>query len=356
LCGGATAQPVKALFFEAALAPSDMTFSAEPTGYSKLIETLRGEGMLVASMSTGEITREKLRPYQIVALHCSPERPLHNKEISALVWFVAQEGGALFIHGGAAKVINPLAEIFGISMDASNLVDSSSAMPDDATGRTFTLTNFPKNGGFQVEAVEKIGFYGGSPLILTQDAAPIAQGDEDCYSEDGFYSIGSFPPVAAVAYLGPGVVLVKSDRAMMTNGVIEQYQNMDWAKAIFGKLAAAHETSIQRDESILGLRSRVQDLEQTLLDSAEKIKKYETDLTVGYGRIEDLQTELHTATQTNSDLTAQLTTMRTNLDKANKALSTYQSSDVRKMAAIIAGAVLLITFVVGFAVGRRRKT
>ena len=355
LCGNGFAQPVKVLFFEAALSPTDMIFSAEPTGFSELVETLRAESMLIASMSAGEITREKLRPYQIVALHCSPERPLHNKEISALVWFVAQEGGALFIHGGDPKIVNPLIQIFGISMDSSNLIDSSSAMQDDLTGQTFRLTNFANNGALSIEGVETIGFYGGPPLVLTEDAAAIVQGDEDCYSQDGFYSIGSLPPVAAVAYLGPGVVLAKSDRAMLTNANLEQYQNKEWARSAFVKLAAAQKTGVQRNQSILGLRSRVKNLEENLQQSDEKTGKIETDLTVSYDRIKNLQAELQEAKQSNAELTAQVNTMQADLEGAKKSLATYESNDVRKMAAIIAGAVLLLTFAVGFVVGRRRK-
>lgn len=351
--GTAFAEPVKVLFFEAALAPTDMIFSNEPAGYSQLAQLLRGEDMLIASMSTGEITREKLTPYEIVVLHCSPERPLHNKEISALVWFVAQEGGILFINGGDSRIVNPLTEIFGITMDASNLIDSSSAMEDDATGRKFTLTNFPKNAEFNNEDIKTIGFYGGAALVLSEDAAPIVSGDEDCYSEDGLYSIDSFPPVAAVAYLGPGVVVVKSDRAMMNNQNISQYQNQQWAQMIFTRLAAAHENALKRDESIIGLQAQVSNLEQMLLNSSEKIKKHEADLEMGYKKMQNLQADLQAAKENNQDLSGQLATVQADRDKLDRSLSFYRSADVRKMAAVISAGSLIVVFLLGLVAGRR---
>jgi hypothetical protein len=353
LSGTAFGEPVKVLFFEAALAPTDMIFSNEPAGYSQLAQLLRGEDMLIASMSTGEITREKLMPYEIVVLHCSPERPLHNKEVSALVWFVAQEGGILFVNGGDSRIVNPLTEIFGVSMDASNLIDSSSAMEGDSTGRKFTLTNFSKNAEFKDDEIKTIGFYGGSALVLSEDAAPIVSGDEDCYSEDGFYSIDSFPPVAAVAYLGPGVVVVKSDRAMMNNENIQQYQNEQWAQMIFTHLAAAHENALKRDESILGLQARVGNLEKMLLNSSEKIKKHEADLELGYKKMQDLQTNLQAVKDNNEDLSGQLAAVQAERDKLNRSLSWYRSADVRKMAAVISAGSILVVFLLGLMAGRR---
>lgn len=353
VCSSAAAQSTKVLFFEAALSPTDMIFSSEPAGYAKLMELLRSEGMLIASMSAGEITREKLRPYQIVALHCSPERPLENREVSALVWFVAQEGGTLLVHGGIPRIVNPLIEIFGVTMDASNLVDLSSAMKDDASGHRFTLTQFPKNADLQVENIQKIGFYGGSPLILSKDAASIVSGDEDCYSEDGLYSIGSFPPVAAVAYMGPGVVVVKSDRSMLNNQNLEQYENRQWAKSLFSKLAAARDTSVERDESILGLRSRIHELEGSLQTSGEKIAKYENDLTVGYGKMQELQAQLEASEKDGENLHTQMNAMQSEHEKLNKALSRYKNPSVWKIAAVVVAAILIVTFLAGFTAGRR---
>ncbi|RJP24057.1 MAG: hypothetical protein C4520_05030 [Candidatus Abyssobacteria bacterium SURF_5] len=351
-CAHGFAQPAKVLFFEAALSPADMIVSAEPTGYSKLVELLKSEGMLVASMSTGEITREKLKPYEIAVLHCSPERPLQNREVSALVWFVAQEGGSLFVHGGDSRIVNPLIEIFGISMDGSNLIDPSSSMEDDASGRRLILTNFSGASGFETEGVGSIGFYGGSPLVLSQDASAILLGDEDSYSEDGFYSIGSFPPVGAVAYLGPGLVLVKSDRAMLNNEHFEEYENSKWAREAFAQLVKAHATSLERNESILGLRSHISDLEKTVSEFSEKIAKYEGDLTVGYERTKGLQAELRAVEKDNEELGLKLNTVQAERDTLSKALSRYESADVRKMVAIFVGAVLIIAFFIGFSIGR----
>ncbi|MBI4832231.1 MAG: hypothetical protein HY801_11925, partial [Candidatus Lindowbacteria bacterium] len=275
----AFAQPKKVMFFEAALAPADTTFSAEPSGYSKLAGILRGAGIQVASMSSGDISQQKLSPYDIVVLHPSPERPLKEDEVSALVWFVVQKGGAVFVNGGTDKIVNPFIEIFGVSMDSSDLVDTTSAMKESPTGRKFVLTRFPTRSGFDLGDIKSLGFYGGAPIVLSQDAVEVVTGDEDCYSDNGLYSIGSFPPIAAVAYVGRGVLFVKSDRAMLTNAYIDAYQNAKWAKALFERLAAVRETELDRDRSLFGLRSQVRNLEDNLKVSVEKETKYETDLT-----------------------------------------------------------------------------
>ena len=214
-CSQAFAQETKALFFEAALSPTDMILSAEPTGYSRLGNILKEAGIAHASMSAGEITREKLSPYEIVVFHPSPERPLKEHEISAFVWFVAQHGGALFVHGGTPEIVNPLTEIFGISIDRSNLVDPTSPMEQAQDAQNFLLSRFPPSAASDYERgdIKSIGFYDGAPLILSSDAKAIITGDDDCYSDNGLYSLGSFPPVAAIArgYVRNGLPPTQSD-------------------------------------------------------------------------------------------------------------------------------------------------
>lgn len=348
----ASAEAKRLMFFEAALAPADTIFSTEPSGYSKLADMLSNDGTLVASMSSGEITRQKLLPYEVVVLHPSPERPLREGEISALVWFVVQKGGALFVHGGAARIVNPLTEIFGISIDSSSLVDTSSATEDSAAGRTFVLSRFPRRSGFGLDNVQSISFQGGAPLVLSQDAVAIVTGDDDCYSDNGLYSIGSYPPVAAVAYLGRGVVLVKSDRAMLNNANIETYQNMEWAKAVFERLASARDTEAERDQSLFGLRSRVTELEQLLRESGEKLKKYEGDMSANYERLRDLEEESQRLEKNNEGLRSQVKALQDERDKLSETLAKYRSPDTLKAIAIGGGGVLLVIFLIGLFVGR----
>ncbi|UCD56169.1 MAG: hypothetical protein JSV16_10030, partial [Candidatus Hydrogenedentota bacterium] len=352
-CTEAFAQEKKVMFFEAALAPADTMFSTEPSGYSKLAGMLRDSGMLVASMSSGEMTREKLSPYDTVVLHPSPERPLKESEISALVWFVAQKGGALFIHGGTARIVNPLAEIFGISMDTSDLVDTSSAIDESAAGRTFVLSRFPRRSGFCLDTIESISFHGGGPLVLSQDAVEVVTGDEDCFSDNGLYSIGSFPPVAAVAYLGRGVFFVKSGRTMLDNAHIETHQNMEWAKAVFEHFASAQETGAERESSLLGLRSRLSELEETLKVSTEKLRKHETDLTASYKRVKEIEEKLLDSEKRTEDLAAQLSSLKAERDSLSETLATYRSPDTLKIVAIGAGVVVLVVFLLGLLIGRR---
>ncbi len=349
----ALAQSQKVLFFEEAMAPTDTLFSTDPSGYSKLAELLRNDGMLVASMSSSEITREKLAPYEIVVLHSSTERPLQEPEISALVWYVTQKGGALFVNGGSAKVVNPLTEIFGISMNASNLVNAASSLDKTTAGHTFLLDRFPRPPGFELGDIKNIGFYGGAPLSLSKDAVAVVTGDENCYSDDGVYSIGSLPPVAAVAYVGRGVVLVKSDRAMLSNANIDAYQNKDWATAMFERLVSAQETVVDRDKSLFSMRSRVNELEQSLADSAEKIKKYETDLADSYGKIKGLEGNLQESQHNNENLTAQVKRLEDERDRLTMRLARYDNPQNRRIFAAVVGGTLLVIFFIGLLVGRR---
>jgi hypothetical protein len=352
-CTHVFAQEKKVLFFEAALAPTDTIFSTEPSGYSKLVEVLKDAGMLVASMSSGAITRQKLSPYEVVVLHPSPERSLGKDEISALVWFVAQKGGALFVHGGVSRIVNPVTEIFGIEMNTGNLIDTSSAMDESATGRSFVLTRFLSRSDFGPDTIENISFHGGSPLILSEDAVELVTGDDDCYSDNGLYSIGSFPPVAAMVYLGRGVLLVKSDRTLLNNAHIGAFQNLNWAKAIFAGLASARDTKTERDQSLFGLRSRVGELEKTAEASREQFKKYESELTMGYERIRELEKGLRNLEKENQDLKAELETLTVERNKLSDTLARYRSPDTLKAVAIGAGAVLLAVLLIGLVIGRR---
>lgn len=343
----------KVLFFEAGLATADTIFSEEATGYSKLSAALRAEGMLVASMSSGVINREFLAPYDIVVLHPSPERPLEEREISALVWFVAQQGGALFVHGGPPKVVNPLTEVFGISMDTGKLIDTSSALSAGADGHMFVLSRFPQGADFGFSDVDEIGFYGGPPLVLSEDALAIVTGDKDCYSSNGRYSIGSFPPVAAIAYMGRGVTLVKSDRAMANNANIGALQNEDWAKSVFRQLASARQTVSQRTQSLYGLRSRATNLEQTLKVTTEQLAKYEQDLEASYKRNKELQAKNEGLEAENTDLREQLRKARAERDQVKETLAQYRSPETLKIIAIAGGIVLLVIFVIGLLLGRK---
>jgi hypothetical protein len=333
-----------------------MTLSAEPTVYSKLGDILKGAGIANASMSTGEIDQGKLSPYEIVVYHPSPERPLKEHEISALVWFVAQHGGALFVHGGTPAIVNPLIEIFGISIDGSTLVDSTSSMEEAVGARKFLLSRFPPSAASAKgqDEIKSIGFYGGAPLILTSDAKAIVTGDDDCYSDNGLYSLGSFPPVAAIAYFGRGVVLVKTDRTIFSNGNIEDYDNAAWAGLIFDRIRHIQQGALDRDESILGLQSRVARLRSTRKTLEEERGKIEADLTVSYAKSKELKGELEKSLAKNDDFGEELDRLTGQNDRLSKRLSRYEAPNTLKIAAAVGATILLFAFLVGLLLGRRR--
>ena len=353
VCTQAYAQEIKVLFFEPALVPADTTFSMEPSGFSKLADMLRDDGMLVASMSSGSITQEKLSPYEIVVLHMNRERPLGETEISALVWFVAQKGGALFIHGGSAGVANPLTEIFGISIDASNLIDISSTLDEASGGRKFTLTRFPNISDFKLGDIRSIGFYGGSPLVLSRDAIALVTGDADCYSANGLFSIGSFPPVAAFTYLGRGMIVVKTDRAMLNNENIGMHQNMEWARAVFEGLSASRANELAREKSLFGLRARAKKLKNIARTCAGQLQKIETDLMISYSKTKDLQNQVTSLDDKNKNLTEKLNTTEKEIERLNSRLDRYEGPETLRMAALVTGVVLLVILLIGLFIGRK---
>jgi hypothetical protein len=297
LCASASAEDVKVLFFEATIPHASTTFSDEPTGFSKLADSLRANGMLVASMSSGEINRQKLSPYEIVVVHSSPERPFKKSEVSAFIWFVANHGGALFVHGGEAKVANQLTEVFGISMDESNLLDASSAFEGTTDGKQFVLTRFPASVDSDPsdEKIEKIGFYGGPPLILSKGAVPIVTGDDDCYSDNGRYSIGSEPPVAAAVFFGRGAIFLKTDREIFSNAHIGSYHNSEWADLVFQRLANIRQSAPARDESLQSLRLSVAALSKQRKGWVQEREKFKTDLEAAFAQKEEVSGELEKA-------------------------------------------------------------
>jgi uncharacterized protein YecT (DUF1311 family) len=349
LCARASAADVKVLFFEAAIPPASSTFSDEPTGFSKLADSLREDGVLVASMSSGVISRRKLSPYEIVVVHASPERPFEKQEISAFVWYVVNHGGALFVHGGDAEIINPLAEVFGVSMDESNLLDASSAFDGTPDGKQFLLTRFPASDVSlsAEEKVESIGFYGGPPLILSKGATPIVTGDDDCYSDNGRYSIGSMPPVAAAVYFGSGAIFLKSDREIFSNANIGSYQNAEWADLVFQKLASIRQSAPTRDENLQSLRLSVAALNKRQKAWIQERKKIKADLEAAYDTKEELRSELEKSNSLNENLTVEL-------NRISDRLAQYESMQNRQIAAGIAGFMLLLLFLLGLMIGRRR--
>jgi len=353
VCTQVYAQEEKVLFFEPALAPADTTFSVEPSGFSKLADMLRDDGMLVASMSSESMTQEKLSPYEIVVLHLNRERPLGGTEISALVWFVAQKGGALFIHGGSASIANPLTEIFGISIDTSNLIDTSSTLDEASDGRTFTLTRFPNVSDFKLEDIKSIGFYGGAPLVLSRDAIALATGDDDCYSANGLFSIGSFPPVAAFTYLGRGMIVVKTDRTMLNNENIGVHQNMEWAKIVFEGLSASRANELDREKSLFGLRAKATKLRNIAKICAEQLQKIETDLMTSYSKTKKLQNQVNDLEDKNKNLTEKFDTAEKEIQRLNGRLDRYEGPETLKTAAIVIGVVLLVILLIGLVIGRK---
>jgi hypothetical protein len=356
LAAPAAASEAKALFFEAGVPAEQTTLSTESAGFSKLGEVLGGIDIRWASMSSGKLTAEILSAYEIVVLHPSGERPLGKGEISALAWFVTRHGGSLLVHGGTSEIVNPLIELFGISMDSSNLIDVSSPIGDGSGGRQFVLRRFPKSESYlpPEDKIETIGFYGGPPLVLSADATAVVTGGDSTYSDNGLYSIGSLPPVAAMAFFGKGIVLVKSDRAMLNNENIGMYNNTEWAMAVFKGLEFVRKDAHRREESLLGLRSKIGVLRKRQESWSQERIKNETDLATSFEKAQALEREIQKATARSENLNEELIRLAEQADSSKKRLALYEGPDTWKTAAMIVGATLLVVFLFGFYFGRRR--
>jgi hypothetical protein len=231
LSAGASAK--KILFYEVGTG-GDYTIEA---GYSSFKQELQSRGHDVASITQqGSLTKEKLQAYDVLVI---PElgKEFTIEDISALLWFVMQKGGGLFISGGRPESANKLTIPFGTTIDTGLLKDITSPLKDDPSTNNFLITQFPSEDEYRVlrQGVNRVGFYQGSGMFLSGNAHCIASGDSDTFSDTGSFATESKPCVASAVLFGNGLVFILSDADMLSNKNIDSYDNkvfglniMDW--------------------------------------------------------------------------------------------------------------------------------
>jgi len=196
-------------------------------GYSQFKKELQARGHDVASITQpGSLTKDKLESYDVLVIQ-DLRMQFTIEDISAILWFVMQNGKGVFINGGDPSAANKLTIPFGTTMDSANLKDITNPIPETTDGYSFIITQFPSEDEFRVirQAVTKIGFYKGSGLFLSGNSHCIATGDSDTFSDTGSFASGSKPCVASAALFGNGLVFVLSDPDLLTDKNMGSYDN-----------------------------------------------------------------------------------------------------------------------------------
>ncbi len=200
-------------------------------GYSAMAERLRNKGYELASMSRGQLSKETLESYDMLVI--VPSKSLTVDEISAILWFVTTRGKAVFIIGDQPVHANQLMIPFGMTMDDGNLIDSTNSIPGKSN-QNFLVNRFVSSDTTRIlqQGVKQVGFYGGHGLLVSGSAGPVVTGDGDTYSDTLSFASGSYPPIAASALFGRGLVFGLGDADMLSNDNVNSYDNMKFAENV----------------------------------------------------------------------------------------------------------------------------
>ena len=312
----------KILFYEVGTPPK---YQIEK-GYSKFAQELRNKGHIVASITKGTITKEKLEAYDILVLQ-AVQKPVKAEELSAILWFVLQKGSGLFING-ATPNSNQLTVPFGITVDSGLLIDTNDPLESEEYSNNinmFIINHFPDDPITRTlrQGVTRIGFYKGNGIFLSTNAHRLACGDEDTYTDTGSFPTGSEPCVSAAVLFGRGMVVLHTDPNFLTNDHIGEYNNLKYGLNIIDWL------SIKRNVEDIG--------ENT--DCSVLIGMYKLENTRLKTENKKLRKERDSLASANLDLTAkinELTSQQSGLKKIGPFTSTQ---------AMILGAMVLVIFI-----------
>ncbi|MBD3262595.1 MAG: hypothetical protein GF334_13160 [Candidatus Altiarchaeales archaeon] len=205
-------------------------------GYSEFAEQLSSEGHYLASITQGELSKEKLESYDILVIQ-NLRKKLTTEEVSSILWFVLQQGRGLFINGAAQGNANQLTIPFGVTIDSGTLIDTTNQLHTKSRS-DFVIHQFTEPPGMTVltEGVAEITLYGPRGFILTGESTEIAMGDNDTYSTTGSFPSGSRPPVSAAAIFGNGVIFIHTDVETLSNDHINEKNNKKYGENIIAWL------------------------------------------------------------------------------------------------------------------------
>jgi hypothetical protein len=256
----------------------------------------------VASIERDVLTRDKLESYDILVMQ-NLQKQLTTEEISAIIWFVLQNGKGLFINGAGGGQANQLTIPFGVTIDRGMLIDVSDQIPGLNDRSSFTVDRFYNHPGMgsMIQGVSKIGLYRDSGLVLSGNSKCIASGNSDTYSDTGSFSAGSLPCVAAASQFGGGQVVVLSDADMLGNKYVNDYNNkrlgvniIEWLSLATDEVDAgdsADELLLQVRELRLNNMRQEQQISQLEAERQTLISQY-GDLSMKYASLEEEHTAL----------------------------------------------------------------
>jgi len=267
--------------------------------YGKFAEELRKRGYEVASIEKGELTKDKLENYDVLVIQ-DLNKQLTTGEISAIIWFVLQQGRGLFINGGGQGKANQLTIPFGVTVDNGLLIDTTDQIPNLKDRNSFTIDRFLDYSMTATirHGVTRIGFYKDAGIMLSGSSKCIATGNQDTYSDTGSFAAGSEPCVAAASIFGSGLVFTLSDIDMFGNKYINDYNNKNFGLNIIDWLSiSTDETQLENSTTELVLQIKEMRLENTKLQQQIKqVSDEKADLTGKFQQISaqnrDLQQQL----------------------------------------------------------------
>jgi len=267
--------------------------------YSEFANELRKRGFEVASIEKGEISKEKLENYDILIVQ-DLGKQLSTDEISAIIWFVLQNGRGLFINGGGKEKANQLTIPFGATVDSGLLIDTSDEIPALNDRNSFTISQFTNDPSMNLlhNGVSKVGFYKDSGIILSGNSKCIAKGNSDTYSDTGSFASGSEPCIAAASLFGGGLVMTLSDADMLSNKYINDFNNKNFGLNIIEWLNLANqEIDLGNNTQTLHLRIKEMRLEtlkirQELNKSLDREKAALSQLSSANLQVSNLQAEV----------------------------------------------------------------
>jgi len=175
----------------------DMMF----VGYSKFANVLRDQGYTVEKLTTGPITSDILKDYNILVLAAPQESIFSEGEKQAILQFVQEGGGLLLIgeHGGYSlahninSAINPIAENFGIEFKEDIILDPTN---NDGDVDYWPIIHEPYLADHPInDDVKQYVLLAACSLSVSAPAEEIAWGDEDSYIETelGYSHTGAIP-------------------------------------------------------------------------------------------------------------------------------------------------------------------
>ncbi|MBU0761818.1 MAG: DUF2194 domain-containing protein, partial [Candidatus Altiarchaeota archaeon] len=210
------------------------------TGYKAFADELKKKHE-IASIEKGGVTKDKLDKYDILIIPNS-KRQMSSEEISSIIWFVLQEGKALFITN-AEPSSNQLTIPFGTTIDSGLLIDSTDTIPG-MDRYNFIVSEFPDHQASNTirRGVTKIGFYKGNGMDVSGNSKCIARTSADTYSDTGSFPAGSRPCVASASMFGSGLVVILNNGKLLNKDNINNYNNKQFGMNIIEWLSLARES------------------------------------------------------------------------------------------------------------------